>query len=171
MAFVMNPGQVPKFSILDINGKQAYEGNEYSFTTNQTVSGTSETALLLFTNPTTNASNINKALFLYKRQLASVTSGTTAIINFYSAPTITVNGAAQTSVNKRLAGAASSMNVYLSPTISANGTLIDSVVVGSLAQAEKADLIIVDPGLSVLMTATVSVGSSKVIVRNLWLEI
>lgn len=160
--------QVPDHAILDQYNKQTYLGNSFVYTTSQTIAGTSETPIILLTNPASNT----KSLFFNLRKLTCTTASHSAIFNFYSAPTISANGTAQTPINFRPASATtSSMNIYLSPTISSNGSLMSALISANQTPDVSSVLVVLDPGQSLLTTVTVSNANDKVISEFGWYEI
>lgn len=84
-----NNRQIPDHSIMDHFNKQTYLGNRYIYTTAQTISGTSETALLLISNPSANAVTVpSTSMFLDVRKLTALTASHSALLNFYLNPTV-----------------------------------------------------------------------------------
>jgi len=164
--------QLPDHSILDLNGKQTYLGNQFAVTLPSTsISGTSEQALILVSNPVTISSKNNlKSLFVNLRKLIPLTASDTAILRVYVAPTATA-GTPTTPQNLRPAsGNASVATASTAPTASANGTLVE-VLASTADLASISNMpIVLDPGQSMLVTIQVS-ASSSISAQLSWYEL
>lgn len=141
----------------------------YMITTgSSTIAGTSETPLVLITNPVINTFN----LLLFTKKLVATTAGHTATLNIYANPTITGNGTPLTVSPLRVDtnAPATSMTAFTGPTVSANGTLIGSLFAGNQEDIDTIPLV-VDPANSILLTITVSNASDKVTAQLAWVEV
>jgi hypothetical protein len=159
--------QVPDHAIQDIYGKQAYLGNQFVYNTGTTaISGTSETVLLLITNPST-----SKSLFFQSKKLSSL-AATSATLRWYLSPTSSAPGTTQTPINMRPANANVSQAVVgLTPTVSANGTYVSQLNSINYYPSQDSSLLILDPGQVLLLTAQVGTGGTNVAVELIWQEI
>jgi hypothetical protein len=151
--------QIPDQSILDAFYKQTYLGNAYIVPTTVDLSTTDETIVLMIENPAVDgAPNLtSKALFVNLRRYTSTLEP--VIVNTYFNPTVLTTGTAFTPINLRPASTnASVAKCYQEGqvTVSANGTKISSIGVGSddFVVQDNQLLIILDPGQSLLITAT-----------------
>ena len=147
--------QVPDHAILDQYNKQAYLGNYFHYVNSSTVAGTSETALILFSNASTNG----VSAFINYKKGTCLTASHSSLFNFYLSPTVSANGTAVTTViNTRPAMSKTSvMSLYTGPTASPFGTLTSYLMSQTQAPDESASsLIVLDPGQSLLVTVTVS---------------
>jgi len=167
--------QLPDHAILDHFDKQCYLGNTYSATVPFTATLTETPVLLLANNQVfhpTASSSIATALFQNFLKLVENTAGDSAILKVYANPTITAVGAPVIPINMRLAYANSSIATITSgPTASANGTLIDAVSALALTEGFSNILKIIDPGNSILITATASAAATILNVICQWYEI
>ena len=168
--------QIPDHAILDFFNKQNYLGNAYTVSTNkQTIGSTGETALIALSNPisnlSTNKQNGSLALFLGLRKYIQANNFTTAsLFRIYLNPTFTV-GSTLTPINLRSGSAfTSKMTAKLSPTVSVNGTFMMTNATGS-QEADSSNLIILDPGSSILVTVQCGTSSTDVITELSWYEI
>ena len=160
--------QVPDHSILDLGGKQVYLGNQFNLPISAVSVTTTETNIALIVNPSTST----KSIHLVTRRISSGVS--TAQFKFYANPTAT-QGTAATPRNYRLSSTNSSISVCsTAPTSSASGTLINTLEcasgLASIADTSSNQIFILDPGTSMLITATG--GGVTVVNANLsWFEI
>jgi len=160
--------QVAEKSILDAFNKQVYLGNTFSLITSLSLGDTSEHLEFLLTNPATS----QKALFLLRRKISSSAG---VYVKMYLNPTISGNGTPVTPINLRPAyTATSAASCYIAPSASANGTLITAD--GTLNFTQVIDnLIVIDPGSSVLISAQSLTGSggtpTTAIIENIWYEL
>jgi hypothetical protein len=168
-ALPKNQNQIPDHSILDLNGKQIYLENGYVASIDTiTLANTTESAVMLLTNPAAN----KVALFNYLSSAASLTSGNSVTFKFYYNPTITGNGTALTPVNLRYLSANTSvMTAFKSPTISSNGTYLYSIQANFGQSTDSKILSILDPGKSLLVTATASANSTAFTLSRVWNEL
>ncbi len=83
--------QVPDQSIMDLAGRQAYLGNQYSATKTITV-GTQEIPLLLLYNSQTGSPQNFKSLFQNVLKVIENTASRSVILNVYLNPTFATNG-------------------------------------------------------------------------------
>ena len=153
--------QLPDHSIMDINGKQAYLGNQFVVGLKGTsVTGTSETNLLLISNPAA-VSTASKALFALFKKVWCLTASNNVTIRFYLNPTVTGAGTPVTPVNCRPSNTNTSIvNVTTSPTTSANGTFLEFLYSPYATPDMSSILSILDPGQSMLITAQCSATST-----------
>lgn len=172
MSINLTNSQIPEKSILDLNGRQVYLGNSFvSGTMSASLGVTTETPYFLFTNP----ANSGKSAFIYTRKHSIiVTTAAICTFRYYVAPTVTSAGTAITPKNLRLnAGSpASVMQTSTLPTTSNNGTFAADVASTSSGNADISHvLVIVDPGNSVLITATESSGTAPIAFEAVWYEL
>src|ERR1700677_4454759 len=95
--------QLPDHAILDMHGKQAYLGNQYSCFTSLTVGVTTEVGIFLLQNPAVTTSAFPAqytSLFCDLRSLTSLTGAQTAVMKVYLNPSATP-GTPLTPVNSR----------------------------------------------------------------------
>lgn len=132
-------------------------GLGFSSTGNLSLSNTTETPVLLLTNPSTN--NVSaRAMFLYAAP--NSTQGIVTI-NIYINPTVSSNGTQIPTQNNLVSATApaSAMVVYGGPTISNMGTKRITVVTNANSDSSLfnfAQTAILTPGNNMLMTLTVS---------------
>lgn len=129
--------------------------------------GTSETPLLLFTNP--NASG--KVVKVYSVALAS-SSGTFRI---YQGPTVTANGTSLTKVNKHFQASppAPVATAFSQPTTSANGNIFITQVTTSQGGTTLIDLtvpITMDANTSLLVTVQNGANNTPTVAAISWAE-
>jgi hypothetical protein len=182
MAITTNQRQLPDHAILDHFNKQVYLGNKFIFNTgNMTLSGTSETAVLLISNAVSNTATPNtvaapNGLFLDHIKGTCLTSSDNVQFNVYINPTLSSSGTAATPVNLRSGSATTSIatlatNGATALTASANGTLVRTLISANQL-AELSDLMnILDPGQSILITAIASASSAHVTMQISWYEL
>lgn len=177
MAFT--PGtnrQVPDHSIFDAYDKQAYLGNQYCYTTDDTtIASTSEIPLFLLKNPviTTTAFPAQYvSLFFNLRKLFTLTDLETSVLRFYFHPTVTGAGTPVSPVNLRRASPNVSIAALsIAPTVSANGTLVDFIASTSSVLNQSELMIILDPGQSLLVTVQTSNDPTDISVGLSWYEL
>jgi hypothetical protein len=177
-----NSRQQAENSILDTFNRQTYLGNSYVASSGviSISSANTETAVMWINNPASNISSTavpvgqqNIALFQGIRKLSQATnvSSATTLFKFYSNPTISANGTAITPGSLRPAmGNSSVMKAYYSQTASANGTFL-AVFAINYQEVDSSLLFILDPGYSLLVTATTDTMSTSVISELSWYEI
>ena len=167
--------QVPEHAILDTFNKQVYLGNAFLAGTDVvTLSNTSETPLLYISNPALSgtAPQNGQALFNGVRSLNCPDPAGTVIFRVYKNPTVVSGGTAVTPQNCRLASATTSIAAALkSPTVSTNGTRQITLVVGFSAQSIDSQLLIVDPGQTLLITAQAVGAGTTAIAECQWFEL
>lgn len=156
--------QVPEHSILDVFGKQSYLGNQFVTVVNGiALAGTTETPLILIQNPPISTSAFPskyKAIFL---NAINTSASASTVLRFYFNPTVITLGTLQVAQNLRPASPTTSVSIiYTSPTVSANGTLINAIVSQLSTVTVDDQILILDPGQSLLVTAT-SVSSGTII--------
>lgn len=151
--------QIPDSAILDHFNKQVYLGNEYGFVLQLTAASTAEIPYLLLQNPAQPTIAFPKqsgpsSLFVDLRRLSGVSTLTTfSCMRAYLNPTITSVGTVQTPKNFRPASSNTSISsLHSAPTISANGTLMEAISSNAPLTVESYDLIILDPGQTLLIT-------------------
>lgn len=156
--------QVPDHSIMDVFGKQTYLGNTFAAATGFVAIGTSEAPLLYIACPAQNTAAFSNAKALFcsiKNLLCYDTTMATGLIYrvYLSAATIS-GGTPFTPVQMRPANANASLaTVLVSPTVGSNGTLIAAYSVGFESPEMGSDLIILDAGKNMLITAQASAAS------------
>lgn len=167
--------QVPDNSILDSYGKQAYLGNRYNGTYSAAVASTSETLILLLSNPAVTISSFPASyvsLFCDLRKLSVLTASQSGILRFYLSPTVTDAGTPQTPVNLRPASPNTGVGVLTTgPTVSSNGTLVGVLGAATEWSLMESSLIILDPGQKLLVTAQVSTNPTTIATQLEWNEI
>ena len=172
--------QVPEHSILDYFNKQTYLGNEFSFPIGpQTINSTSETPIGLIVNPALTGGQAfpnQKAIFQNLRTSSSdIASGDgTTFFRYYFNPTISSTGTATVAVNLRPASAIKSISkCYTSANfaVSANGTLIRAISAGYSAVNDSNLLFILDPGMSLLITAQPTTSGATILNSSSFYEI
>lgn len=162
------PNQVPDHAILDFFNKQVYLGGNFTYSLDATVAGTSETTVLLLQVPAT----ATKSLFFRGGNFAAETATHSALFKLYVNPTISAAGTAQTPINTRTASSnASVMALTTAPSVSANGNLVGHVMSNAQTQAQFNQLLILDPGQSLLLTVTVSTAADKIAADVVWYEL
>lgn len=167
--------QIADNAILDHFSKQTYLGNSYKYVLNFTSGATGEVSELLLVNPkvSTSAFPANyTSLFVDLRELTGLTTGNTCVIRSYINPTVSSAGTAQTPTNMRPASPNLSIATLTSaPSTSANGTLVDLLSVAPLTTISSQELIILDPGQSLLLTVQTSGSGTSCAVGLGWNEI
>ncbi len=157
--------QIPDKSIMDIWGRQAYLGNAFYLPhAGKALGGTSEVIVGVISVPTTTTMGV----FLSSRL---VYSSTADVINFkfYKGPTVSVNGSATVPVNARTGFAIASIaDCFLAPTVTVNGTLITAM---STLAPSAGNLLVVDPGTKLLITAQAVSGTPTAFIQLGWYEI
>jgi hypothetical protein len=159
--------QIPNNSIMDINGRQTYLGNCFSLPiSGVSLSGTTETNVAQIICPSTSLVSI----FLFMKRVSSVSFFSQ--FKFYANPTVTA-GTTATPVNMRIASSTASISsCSTAPTGSTKGTLIETIETPTAdgVSSESNELIIIDPGNSILITCTP--GGTTLVTANLfWFEI
>ena len=132
-------------------------GMGFSITADATLSSSTETPLLLLSNPISSLVNA-RAMFFY-----AAPEGAQGVVSIrvYTNPTVSNNGTALPIQNNLvMAGVpASSLNAYASPTVSSNGskriTLV-SVANGNTNLLNFAQTAILAPGNTMLITVSIS---------------
>lgn len=151
--------QIPDAAIMDHYNKQAYLGNRYNYILSYTAAGTGEVAQILLQNlavvgsafPAQNGAW--KALFVDLRSITGLTASDVYTMKTYLNPTVSSVGTAQTPVNLRPASTNTSIaTVHSAPSVSANGTLVETLASPALGTQMASNLIILDPGQSLLIT-------------------
>ncbi len=161
--FPMNPG-LSQIQLLTTS-----QGCAFNVSTGQvTLAATTETPLLYIANGSTNSASIGSFL----RKFVNTTSGHTTYFKHYFNPTVSANGTALSIVNLRNGNGVptSTMNAYLEPTVSSNGSLLSNIEAGNTQVVSEMPLII-DPGFSLLITATTQAISDVVICELSWFEL
>lgn len=151
--------QVPNNAIMDKYYKQNYLGNQFVLmTAGVSLGSTSETMIQLIQNKST-----TKSLFVSLRRISS--SAQSVLFKYYSNPTFSAAGTPVTPLNLRPASSTVSISTCTTtPTVSANGTLIDVLgcASGYANSTDMETMIILDPGQSMLITATALVSTTLV---------
>lgn len=171
--------QIPDQAILDLHGKQPYLGNQFLTTSGVVALGsTAELPVLSIVCPSQTVQAAGafpnpKALFVSLRQMfCNDATGLTGIIyRVYINATTLAAGTLKTPVNARTANALTSIAIVRSaPTAVANGTLVGTYSVGFGICQELNDLLILDAGQNMLITAQATAASSA-IANASWYEI
>lgn len=161
--------QIPDHSIMDYFNKQAYLGQAFTWSTDAaSITGTSEVNFLYIANPV----GSGKGLFVDARRLAcnDVTNATDIVYRFYIANTAVSGGTAETPINLRPASPTTSLATVLLKPTATKGTLVGTFVVGWQCPQETRQLLILDPGQNLLLTAQPSASSVGVAAFS-WQEI
>lgn len=169
MATPATQNQIPDNSILDANNKQIYLGNQFVYAIGSVeILSTSEIPFLLVSNASTN----KQALFSRLRKILTLTASQSAILRFYSSPTVTGIGTPVVPINLRPASSTISVAaVSTSPTISANGTLVDVISSPALVSGQSDLMSVLDPGQSMLVTIQTSSATTFVSSELSWYEL
>ncbi len=160
--------QIAEKSILDAFNKQVILGNQFDLNLALSLADTSEHPELLIVNPSTS----QKSLFMIRRRI----SGSAGIyVRTYLGPTISVNGTPVTPVNMRPAYATTTVaSCYSAPTIGANGTLMTMDNCANFT-VQLDNLIVIDPGKTILITAQSLSGSGGTattgLIEAIWYEL
>lgn len=167
--------QLPDHAILDMNGKQNYLGNQFIYTFDGTTGSTSEFPIIYLLNPgglLTSFPSGYKGLFCGYLKTSCLTTSQSVVLKAYLNPTISSNGTPQTPINLRSASSNTSIsNLYTDPTASSNGTLI-TVLSSTPGLSDLSTVLsILDPGKSLLITATTSSSSTVLSAELCWNEI
>jgi hypothetical protein len=91
MSLLPSQNQIPDHSILDINGKQTYLGNQYICSVLPFITTQSETPIILLQNPTTLVAN-PKSIFQNVKKLTCLSASLYAYFKFYFNPTLNTYG-------------------------------------------------------------------------------
>ena len=154
--------QIPSESIMDINGKQAYLGNQYALpVAGFSITGSSETPVVQIANPASNG----KSLFLSFCSISAISY--LAQFKFYLGPSSSA-GTAITPVNRRPANGNTSNSVCVTgPTVVTKGTLFMSIEcpTADIVTMENNLFLILDPGQTLLVTGTC--GGTTVVNMNI----
>lgn len=168
--------QLPDHAILDYYNKQTYLGNSYVLSgISVSLASTTETVIALLQNPALSgtAAQNGKGMFLQMRRFSS--SAQPVTMKLYSQPTVSTTSTASVPTPLRLSSPFASMSkCYASGnfTVSANGTLITSIGVPSGdSVTSDALMVILDPGYSVLLTATALTSTTIINSEISWYEI
>lgn len=161
--------QIPDHSIMDYFNKQNYLGQAFTWSTDAvSITGTSEVNFLYLSNPV----GSGKGLFVDTRRLAcnDPTYATDIVFRFYITNTAVSAGTAETPINLRPAYPTVSLaTVILKPTAT-KGTLVGTFVVNTQSPQETEQLLILDPGQNLLLTAQPSASTVGVAAFS-WQEI
>lgn len=133
--------------------------------------GTTETAAVLFRNPT----GSGKLVKLYRLTMSNLHTVDSFIrVRAYGAPTVTSDGTGLTESCTYFGGAAGSAEAFASPTVSSNGTRLAQWVVPSFSNALIIPLdyqIILPANTTILLTAQAD-GTSRILGGSLiWAEV
>lgn len=158
--------QNPTNSIMDYFNKQTYLGNQFAVTLSPTITG-SEVATLLLQNP-----SLKKSMFINNKMITSLTATNSAVLRVYLGPTFSVAGSAAIVTNLRPANANTTDAILTTgPTVSANGTLIDVIAATTLMTNRSTQMIIIDPGQTLLITLQASAGGTVVAYQLAWYDL
>lgn len=124
--------QIPDTAILDFYNKQTYLGNSYIVTTNLVATTTTETPLLIITNPASNfnqnGQSGNLSLFNSVRKLQCDTLEAGIVFRFYGNPTNVTAGSAFVPRNLRSGSSnVSKMTASINPTIAGNVDQVQTI--------------------------------------------
>jgi hypothetical protein len=162
--------QVPQNSILDQFNRQTYLGNAFVLPiVGLSLSNTDETNVLLMTNPST-----TKSLFINLRRYSS--SAQAVLVKTYVTSTVSTTGTASTPVNLRPANANTSVSACYTNgqfSLGSNGTVISAVGVSSdyFITQDNSLMVIIDPGQTLLITATALVETTSFNADVSWFEL
>lgn len=162
--------QIPAESILDTFYKQTYLGNAFIVPVEVSLGDTSETLIALIRCPAT----ATKAIFLNLRRFSS--SDQEVLIKTYLKPTISTTSTASVPSNLRPASPSVSQ-AQLYPhgqfTVSSNGTLISGIGCAGddFVVMDNKLLIILDPGQSLVITATALADTTTLNLDASWYEL
>lgn len=165
--------QVPDNSILDYFNKQTYLGNQYVYSIDTEITSTSEIPFLLLSNPAVSAAAFpnQKALFQGLKKLTCLTVSQSAVLRFYSQPTITGAGTPVTPVNLRPASPNTSIAALsTSPTVSGNGTLIGVLSSAAFVSNSSDLLLVLDPGQNLFVTVQTTSATTFISFDLSWAE-
>lgn len=164
--------QIAEKSILDLQGRQTYLGNGFvAGLSGASLPTTAETPVMSISNPSGNS----KSMFIFLKRFGvvkAVTDGADFI--YYTSPTITGAGTLITPHNLRsnLNAISSTMVIHQLPTVSANGTfLTENGAFGGSAPTDDSVLTIIDPGVTLLLTASLVTAPQTVMHQMYWYEI
>lgn len=159
--------QIPANSIMDKFDKQVYLGNYFRFVATIALASASEAPIYLLKCPPTSL----KSIFLNLNRIIGATASQTVTVRVYLNPTVSLAGTSKTPLNARPANANASIADFESaPSVSANGTLMSAILAAPLAQGQTDELIILDPGQSLLITAQ-GTAAMSVISEQGWYEL
>lgn len=172
MSLISNQNQVAEKSILDISGRQTYLGNSFNAGfAPQALGVTTEVPVFLVTNP----AGSTKSLFCFDRRYEIIVSSTdTASFTFYLNPTVSSVGTVVTPTNLRFNVASPLSTVATSsfPSVSSFGSqVLDVSTVSSGNPSRSNVLFILDPGVTLLLTAISSSATAPVGFQMAWYEI
>lgn len=173
MAYQPNPNQIPDKSILDAYYRQTYLGNAYIATVASSLSDTSEHGLILIENPAVSQLP-GKAIFVNLRRFSS--SAEQVLIKTYINPTVNSTSTAYVPNNLRPASPNTSISATYAAgqfSTSANGTLISAIgcAADDYVVQDNQLLVILDPGQSLLITATALADTTSLDADISWYEI
>lgn len=173
----LQPGtnkQLPENSVFDALGKQTYLGNQYTYPFNTNATGSAEVPFILIRNPAVTLSTFPAnyvSLFINLKKLSVLTASQNGVLRFYLSPTFSAAGTPQTAVNLRPASPnVSSALITTVPTVSVNGTLVEALGTNAFLESESKELMILDPGQTLLATLQPS-GNLTVIGQFNWYEL
>lgn len=169
MANKYNQNQVPDKSILDLNGRQAYMGNQYTISIPaQSVAANTETALVLIRMP----AGLEKSVFLIRKNLSVSTGNEHCLLKVYHTPTFSVAGTPQTPVNVRPgSGQVSQALITTLPTVSVNGTLMECFRASDGSAISTHQMQVADSGGSLLISVTPSANPTVIDLTITWNEV
>jgi hypothetical protein len=169
MTLPRSVAQNPETSILDVNWKQCYLGNQYQATTGIiSLATTSEVPFLYLSCP----AGLKSLFQMIKRYgINDVTGATGIIYRVYFNPTGVSGGTVITPINHRLGSSNTSIaTVLLQPTVTGKGTATSTASIGWENQVTSDSMVIVDPGYSILVTAQAT-AATQGFCNILWYEI
>ena len=143
------PVQQPESSILDVNNKQVYLGNQYiSGPDTVSLGSSAETNLLYILNPSTST----VSLFVSDMNLNAQGASDIITYRIYNGATGVSGGTTVTPRNLRLASPNASVATMKSSPTATKGTLLQTIAIGYNAQSIVNPMFILDPGQSILIT-------------------
>lgn len=161
--------QVPNNSIMDLYNRQAYLGNQFFFNSqNYSLADANEHPVLYLSNTSTKVSLFHTYRFFYTFGSSSYT-----YFRVYANPIGVSGGTAKTPNNSRIASSNTSQATLLyTPTVAtSNGTLLYYIPSNELEQNPRTEILIVDPGNSLLFTVQGDGTSTSSLMDILWHEI
>lgn len=165
--------QLPDHAILDRFEKQTYLGNGYVVSTNLLSLATAgvETNILVLSNPSANfAVQASLGLFNNVRRGSCLSLSNGVIFRFYSNPVVSAPGTAIVPLNMRSkSNFVSVMTAGLSPTTSSRGAYF--AMLATPNSVTDNSCWILDPGTSVLVTATSLANTCNLSFDAQWYEL
>jgi hypothetical protein len=164
---------------MDYYNKQTYLGNGYVYSLDAAEPATtSEFPVLLLKNPTITAvafpaqgTNVYPSLFVKFLRILCETASQSVILRVYLNPTVTAVGTVKTPVNLRIASPNTSVSALsINPTVSSNGKLVSVLASSAFTPSSGSELLVLDPGQSLLLTAQASSNTTLLGLDVHWYE-